>query len=960
MKDKDQIFAIFALTLSLGIPLLELLLHAIFEDENKDLSMHPQKVVTNESELAAALSDTDLRYIKLDADIILLDDLVFNHDVVLDLGGHKLASLAQGARVIDIKCGCITITGKGSIVANGLGSAAVRIKGAMTADNVSYSGLLIDEDVTLYAPNYYGLFLTPNCQAAYGVEVNFKGSMIARDGFCINGNIQGRGDNAPRINLLDGARVIVDENDGLAIYAPGFGRWEIGSVEMIGSTGIAASTGEFHLVGSTIIATGTALTSREWYEEMASSGAVFQLNNAGASIPTLDIRSGEYISRQGHIFTQNPLPKTTAVQLNLQGGDFVGVAGIFQNFPKYTKTIEISGGNFSSNINDYLSLDFRSEYDRSARVYRIYNRTKTIEAPSPAATLENARSKLRLAVLDAKFYLSADYAGDSLGNLQAAADKALASLKRAKTAADKVLSGAKTANTEQIENLLCRLEKAKSGVQAVEDELRADIMEIMASARALDPTDYSRYSYRLLMESVEDTDILLVQKQVSLFELYSAFCDVNMNLELLDDPEEDEELEEIFVPRPPQLATPRAPELSPSESIPAELSPDVEPETIEAATEVSDENFDVDAIEESDELLTDAEITIQTTAVLGALALAEAAPFNPELEQARSNLRDLLNALTILNPSDYTTETYYALHELVVSASDLLNQPDQNLSLNLLQTAYQQINFAYLNLIKKSHDPIARALDEARENLYSVLEVVSGLSLSDYDANSAEQFGELQVAIAKANAHLQNPHIRLEEIVAVLEEIQLATSGLKTTAEPVAEPAPAVPAASTPPVAVTTPPPAPIVEPIPQNASTAPSAPSAPAAQPAPAIDWSALREVIADISALNPNAYSASSYNRLLSQLEYTKSISDDPRLTQSIVDDIVFELNLSVLALEPISPAETTNSVYEDALLPIAEASGESNANVTPNLLMSMMAGAYAGLATYRRSRTAAKHRK
>lgn len=929
MKDKNQLFAIFALTLSLGIPLLELLLRAIFNDENENLSKDSQQLVTNETELLSALSNSELKRIKLDADIILFNNLVFNHDVVLDLGGHKLASLTANARVIDIKCGCVTITGKGSIVANGLGAAAVRIKGAMTADNVSYSGLLVDEDVTLYAPNYYGLFLTPNCQAAYGVEVIFKGSMIARDGFCINGNIQGHGENAPRISLFDGARIIVDENDGLAIYAPGFGRWTLGAVEMIGATGIGACTGEFTFSGTTIVATGTEIEPEEWSETMASSGAVFQINNSADLTPTFKIKSGEYISRRGYVFSQNHTPQNKVLQLQLQGGDFIGVSGIFQDFPRSATNLQISGGNFSNNIGVYLSSDFHSEYDRSAKVYRIYNRTKTADEPSPAAILENAKSKLRLAVAEIEFYLTDDYAGDELGSIQLDANKALASLKRARTAAEKVLDGNKSASTDQIESLVRRLAKAKAGVQAIEDELRADIMATMASARALDPQDYSRYSYRLLMESVEDADILLIQKQVSLFELYSTFCDVNMNLELLDDPEEGEELEEVFTPKIIEESIEPEPELS--EGAVSEPSPEI---AVPTSTEAPDT-----------ELLEDAEITIQTTALLGALALAETIPFNPELEQARTNLRNFLNAITILNPGDYITETYQVLSDMVVAANNLLGEPDQNLSVELLQSTYQRVNAAYLNLTKRSHDPLARALDEARKNLRSVLEVVSNLSLNDYEEDFAEQFGELQVAIAKAQANLQNPNVKLEEIVSIMEEIQLVTTGLKGIAEPVASPtespvvAPKVPEVTIPTQVVSQPvyQPSPVVTPV---------------------IDWSALREVISDISVLNPAEYSADSYNRLLTQLEYTKSVSNDPRLTQSVVDDIVFELNLSVLALERVAPASDENSVYEDALLPITEASGQSN--VTPNLLMSMMAGAYAGLATYRRSRTAAKHRK
>lgn len=952
MKDEKQLFAIFALTLSLDIPLLELFLQAVFNYENEHLSTDLVQLVANESELISALSNSNLKRIKLDADIILFNDLVFNHDVVLDLGGHKLASLTAGARVIDIKCGCVTITGKGSIVANGLGAAAVRIKGAMTADNVSYSGLLIDEDVTLYAPNYYGLFLTPNCQAAYGVEVAFKGSMIARDGFCINGNIQGRGENAPKISLLDGARIIVDENDGIAVYAPGFGRWEIGAVEIIGATGVGACTGKFNFSGATIVATGAMIDSSEWAETMASSGAVFQINNSNSSAPTFKIRSGEYISRQGYVFSESQaLDDSDILQFKLQGGDFVGVSGIFENFSKRSQTLRISGGNFSSNISGFLSSDFRLEYDRSAKVYRIYNCTKPSDEPSPAAMLENARLALRRAISEIKFYLTDDYAGDELGSIQSATDKALATIKRAKTAAEKLLNN-KSATIDQIENLIRRLAKAKAGIQTVEDDLRAEIMSTMAAARALDPADFSRYSFQILMESVEDADILLVQKQVSLFELYSAFCDVNMNLELLDDPEEGEELEEAFAPHKTSSTLVAS---TAYEEIAEEVAGLSAESNLAEAAKTPADDFDVSRPVETShgDLLSDAEITIQTTAILGALALAETAPFNHELEHARANLRSLLNAITVLNPSDYTIETYHNLHELVVAASALLNEPDQNLSVDLLHSTYQQVDFAYLNLAKKSHDPVLRALDEARENLYSVLEVVTNLELNDYETTSAEQFGELQVAIAKANVILQNPNIKLEEIVAVMEEIQLATSGLKgataTTPAPVVETAPAHVA--------TKPAARPVVDSEYITSQTTTPQPEPTPVVTLPSIDWSALREVLSDISALNPDDYSTESYNRLLSQLEYTKSVSDDPRLTQTIVDDIVFELNLSVLALERITTPNNT-SVYEDAILPIAESSNQPS--VAPNLLMSMMAGAYAGLATYRRSRIAAKHRK
>ena len=103
-------------------------------------------------------------------------------------------------------------------------------------------------------------------------------------------------------------------------------------------------------------------------------------------------------------------------------------------------------------------------------------------------------------------------------------------------------------------------------------------------------------------------------------------------------------------------------------------------------------------------------------------------------------------------------------------------------------------------------------------------------------------------------------------------------------------------------------------------------------------------------------------------------------------MIEDIVFDINLAILELETLPAVQTINTVpvysytntYVDqspAESPLVAAANTTEAHpsvvsttladpdddsITPSFLMSMMAGAYAGLATYHRSRLAAKKRR
>lgn len=253
--------------------------------------------IKNETELQAALDDPETVAITLASDIITVENLVVNRgdSIELNLNGFRIASLTQNARVIDVQSGNLSLLGFGSIVATGDGAAAIRLKGGMTADNVNYSRLLVGADVTLYAPNYYGIFVAPNFNAAYGVTLDLYGSIIAHDGILIHGNVQGRGDNIPRINILDGAKIIADENEGIAVCASGNGIWRIATAELTGSMGLNLKTGTIHFEQTNLISTGAS-------DLFPGSGAALRVEDNFSHHAKLTIRGGSYVSVQGHTF----------------------------------------------------------------------------------------------------------------------------------------------------------------------------------------------------------------------------------------------------------------------------------------------------------------------------------------------------------------------------------------------------------------------------------------------------------------------------------------------------------------------------------------------------------------------------------------------------------------------------------------------------------------------------------
>lgn len=899
---ESELVALLALVFALGMSVPDLI---AITSVACGLVMRAQNVTT-EHELFAALSDLRISRIVLDEHIIVESPIVINREsrLILDLHGHNLISCSRGHNgfgfgknravehvpVIDIQSGQVELTGAGHVMALGAVSPAIRLRGAMTAANENYSSLVVDKSVVINAPNYCGIYIAPNGGLAYGITVDFAGTMVAHDGIYLSGNIQGTGPNVPHINLRAGAKVLVDEHAGVAIRAAGCGIWHLDKAELAGGTGIIAQAGQFTLSAPTIATAGEFQYPAATALATPNTGAIVQIEpspNHNGDIE-LTINGGDYTSTQSYVFTELTATENFRA-LQIQDGRFVGKNGIFYGLAPHGAdgaATQIFGGDFNSEVAGFLASGHYLEKNSHEPVYTVVDASKS----RAEAKLAQAESELQHYLDLAERFLEDDYSAGDLGDWRSRITPVLASLKRTRTAVGKLLRG--KPSTEKLVAATRSLARATDRVQAIEDDLRAEVATAVAAVEAVDPQDYSNYSYHELKTAATAANKILLQENPGLETLYSALLDVEINIDLLEERSADEgnlPAEVIFKPaaKPP---VPKKPSI-----------------------------FDLPPV------------------------TAPAVEVDPELETAKTRLRTLLKDVSSPDPAEYTSESYATLAAATSRAGNFLAELPITATALTLENYYHEVSAAYQGLVKKSDDPESVALETARTNLLVMLEAVKDLRVDDYEATAVEQFGELQVAIAKAETLLSKAALLPSEIVAAMDEITAAMSGLR----------------------------APQTATVEETAETAAVAEAAVAAEPpivaelpavnlevVDAVDWAPLQEVVTEIAGLEAADYTAHSYARVLECLESAKTLLGDQSTTQTQIEDAVFDLNLAVLALEPNTPPRLSESEqFDTAEMPKVP---DFAATVEPNWLMSMMAGAYAGVAAYRQSRLLAKQQR
>lgn len=311
-------------------------------------------------ELLAAL-EAEAVQITLGANIIAPDNILINHDVAINFNGYNIISeeTNPGARVLDIRSGEVTLTGKGKIFAMGARSVAVRVFGAISIGMPAYTTLTIDDGISLFAPDSYGILISPNLGVAYGLTINLSGEIIARDGIGLSSHIRGREVNLPVINIRSGARITADETLGSALEAAGYANWNIGAAKLTGATGALLKSGQINFSHTEIIATGSA------YTESTIPICAPALEAADANLTDAKTSETE--------MEPDPTPANAAIRIAsgtkhdlnvvVEGGSYLGeksfaVAGD----PSSLESFVIKGGDFSGAL-DVLHYVIEPELD---------------------------------------------------------------------------------------------------------------------------------------------------------------------------------------------------------------------------------------------------------------------------------------------------------------------------------------------------------------------------------------------------------------------------------------------------------------------------------------------------------------------------------------------------------------------------------------------------------------------
>lgn len=318
-------------------------------------------------ELLAAL-EAEAVQITLGANIIAPDNILINHDVAINFNGYNIISeeTNPGARVLDIRSGEVTLTGKGKIFAMGARSVAIRVFGAISIGMPAYTTLTIDDGISLFAPDSYGILISPNLGVAYGLTINLSGEIVARDGIGLSSHIRGREVNLPVINIRSGARITADETLGSALEAAGYANWNIGAAKLTGATGALLKSGQINFSHTEIIATGSA------YIESTVPICALALEAADANLADAKTPEPDAETLETEI-KPDPTPANAAIRIAsgtkhdlnvvVEGGSYLGeksfaVAGD----PSSLESFVIKGGDFSGAL-DVLHYVIEPELD---------------------------------------------------------------------------------------------------------------------------------------------------------------------------------------------------------------------------------------------------------------------------------------------------------------------------------------------------------------------------------------------------------------------------------------------------------------------------------------------------------------------------------------------------------------------------------------------------------------------
>lgn len=332
--------------------------------------------------------------IKLTSDILNVDKtLLINKEITIDLNGNNISFTKNNS--FEVIGGNLTLTGKGTVKEEVPYYGAVMLRGSANKDDINYSTLTVEKDVTLegWSPIFINQLNGVNkVRDSYGVTVNLYGTLngVADStgdrghGIYVNGNIQHK-ENYPVINIYDGAK-ITTPGDG--IYAAGYAKWNIEGATINGAIGIGAKSGIFNLKNVYIKATDPYMDPKYWGNGIYSNGAAIQIesNNGYAGAIEITIDGGKYESVNAYaihhyLASKNGESVNNSLEnLTIKNGTFIGGKDNIAIDVVDGEKIAITGGTYSSSVAKYITDEYvESKLENN---YVVAKKEVTVDTPS--------------------------------------------------------------------------------------------------------------------------------------------------------------------------------------------------------------------------------------------------------------------------------------------------------------------------------------------------------------------------------------------------------------------------------------------------------------------------------------------------------------------------------------------------------------------------------------------------
>ena len=302
--------------------------------------------VATEADLEAALAGTDAT-ITLTADVELTKSLEVGRTVTLDLKEFNITAkdgMVDDSLIIVLHGGALTVTGNGSISAtNAAASARIAVK-------MTKAGNTAD-------------FINNN-----PAKLVLNSGVLEGKSFGISGN--GNDDRVNTIIEINGGKV---EGASTGIYHPQAGKLTINGGTVEGLTGIEMRSGDLVVNGGSIIGTGSPATSTGNGNGSTTVGAGIAVAQHTTEKNINVVVKGGSVQGYSALYESNPQSNTTIdkVVLKIEGGNFEAINNGTDAIYSEDKTDFITGGTFSSDVEDYIDSSKTAVKDETTGEYYV-------------------------------------------------------------------------------------------------------------------------------------------------------------------------------------------------------------------------------------------------------------------------------------------------------------------------------------------------------------------------------------------------------------------------------------------------------------------------------------------------------------------------------------------------------------------------------------------------------------